>query len=157
MQSPKSQCSLDQPCSVCLDVPKQITRRSWLSIQAYQDLDLFIPFSHLPRFFCCCFLVFVFLGPHLWQMEVPRLGGNSELQLLTYTTADGKTRSLTHWARPWIEPTTSWLLVRFISTVPQWELLLFKQNKTKQKKKKPTIIFTYQFWRKRLSFSEDDF
>ena len=28
-----------------------------------------------------------FLGPHLQHMEVPRLGAESELQLLVYTTA----------------------------------------------------------------------
>ena len=27
------------------------------------------------------------LGPHLWHMEVPRLGVESELQLPAYTTA----------------------------------------------------------------------
>ena len=31
--------------------------------------------------------LFVFLQPHLQHMEVPRLGVESELQLLTYTTA----------------------------------------------------------------------
>ena len=30
---------------------------------------------------------FFFLGLHLWQMEVPRLGAKSELQLLASTTA----------------------------------------------------------------------
>ena len=30
---------------------------------------------------------FFFLEPHLWHMEVPRLGGESELQLPAYTTA----------------------------------------------------------------------
>ena len=35
--------------------------------------------------FCFCFC-FVFLGPHLWHMKVPRLGVESELQLLAYTT-----------------------------------------------------------------------
>ena len=30
---------------------------------------------------------FVFLGPHPWHMEVPKLGVKSELQLLAYTTA----------------------------------------------------------------------
>ena len=40
----------------------------------------------------------------------------------TYTTAHGKADSLTHWARPRIEPATSWFLVGFISAVPQWEL-----------------------------------
>ena len=33
------------------------------------------------------FFFFVFLGPHPWRMEVPRLGVESELQLLAYTTA----------------------------------------------------------------------
>ena len=32
-------------------------------------------------------LFFVFLGQHLWHMVVPRLGVESELQLLAYTTA----------------------------------------------------------------------
>ena len=43
----------------------------------------------------------------------------------TYITALGNTGSLTHWARPGIEPASSWMPVRFISTStePQWELL----------------------------------
>ena len=84
--------------------------------------------------------LFIFLGSHPWHTEVPRLGVKSELQLwtyttaiatqnlsrlATYTTAHSNTRSLTHWARPRIEPATLWLLVRFMSTVPQWELLCF--------------------------------
>ena len=36
-----------------------------------------------------------FLGPHSRHMEVPRLGVESELQLLAYTTATA-TRDLTH-------------------------------------------------------------
>ena len=39
----------------------------------------------------------------------------SELPLATYTTAYGNARSLTYGARPGIEPTTSWFLVRFIN------------------------------------------
>ena len=31
--------------------------------------------------------LFSFLEPHLWHMEVPRLGAKLELQLLAYTTA----------------------------------------------------------------------
>ena len=38
------------------------------------------------------------------------------------TTAHGKAESLTHWARPWIQSTTSWFLVGFVSTAPLWEL-----------------------------------
>ena len=30
---------------------------------------------------------FFFLGPHLWHIEVPRLGVQLELQLLAYATA----------------------------------------------------------------------
>ena len=33
---------------------------------------------------------------------------------VTYTTAHSNTESLTHWARPGIEPASSWLLARFI-------------------------------------------
>ena len=36
---------------------------------------------------CVCVCVCVFLGPHPQHMEVPRLGVESELQLLAYTTA----------------------------------------------------------------------
>ena len=42
------------------------------------------------------FWSFVFLGPHLRQKEVPRLGVKSELQLPACTTALGNARSLTH-------------------------------------------------------------
>ena len=61
------------------------------------------------------------------HMEVPRLGVKLELQVPAYTTAYGNTGSLTHWARPGMEPETSWFLVGFISAVPRWELLeIFK-------------------------------
>ena len=43
-------------------------------------------------YFC---LFFVFLGLHLWHMEVPRLGAESELQLPAYTTATA-TQDLSH-------------------------------------------------------------
>ena len=41
----------------------------------------------------------------------------------TYTTAHSNAESLTHWARPGIEPETSWFLVGFVSAAPLWELL----------------------------------
>jgi len=81
---------------------------------------------------------FGFLGPHLWHMEIPRIGVKSELQLpsystpqqrwiwatsANYTTSHSNAGSLTHWVRPGIEPATSWFLVRFVSAEPQWELL----------------------------------
>ena len=86
---------------------------------------------------CGFFWSFLFLGPHLWHMKVPRLGIESELQLLACTTTTatpvpshvwalhysyGNTRSLIHWASPGIKPKSSWILVRFITIEPQWEL-----------------------------------
>ena len=60
-------------------------------------------------------------------LEVPRLGIESELYLLTYTIATttpnpshicdlchsswGNAGSLTHWARPGIQPAFSWIMV----------------------------------------------
>ena len=73
------------------------------------------------------FFFSVFLGPHPWHMEVPRLGVKLELQLPA-TTMWNPSRicdvlgSLTHWARPGIEPATSWSLVSFVSAAPRWEL-----------------------------------
>ena len=46
--------------------------------------------SHPDGYYCICIILlfcFVFLGPHLWHMEVPRLGVELELQLPAYTTA----------------------------------------------------------------------
>ena len=39
---------------------------------------------------------------------------------VTYTTAYGNAWSLTQWARPGMEHASSWMLVWFISAVPQW-------------------------------------
>ena len=41
---------------------------------------------------------------------------------VSYTAARSNAWSLTHWVRPGLEPTSSWLPVRFISVEPQWEL-----------------------------------
>ena len=45
-----------------------------------------------------------------------------------YTKAQSNTGSLTHWARPGMEPASSWMLVRFASAEPRWELLGERQN-----------------------------
>ena len=52
-----------------------------------------------------------------------RSNATSRAASAAYTTAHGNAGSLTHWARPGIEPATSQLLVRFVSAAPQWELL----------------------------------
>ena len=56
------------------------------------------------------YFILCLLGPHLWYMEIPRLGVESELQLwvlsVTYTTAHGNTGSPTHWAKTGIIDTS---------------------------------------------------
>ena len=51
--------------------------------------------------FCFFFFVFVFVVvvvvlPHLWHIEVLRLGVKSEMQLPAYPTVHGNAISLTH-------------------------------------------------------------
>ena len=43
----------------------------------------------------------------------------------TYTTTHGNARSLTHYVRPGIKPTSSWILVRFITAELQLLFLIF--------------------------------
>ena len=87
--------------------------------------------QHCPFFF----FFFSFLRLHPWHMEIPRLGVESELQLLVYSTATATSnpslvcnitaqgrRILNPWARPEIKPTISWFLVGFVSALPQREL-----------------------------------
>ena len=84
-----------------------------------------------------------FLGSHLQHMEVPRLGSNwsyscwpkpqpqqgaIRAKSATYTIAHSNTRSLTHCARPWIEPKTSWFLIGFVCTAPQQEFQWLRYN-----------------------------
>ena len=72
--------------------------------------------------------IYCFLGPCPWHMEISRLGVHLELTSTpqpqwhrnqavssTYTTAHSNTRSLTHRARPGIEPISSWILVVFVN------------------------------------------
>ena len=56
-------------------------------------------------------------------MEVPRLGGWIGAAAASLHHSYSNTGSFTHWARPGIEPSSSWILVRFVSTAPQWEFL----------------------------------
>ena len=96
--------------------------------------------------------VYLFLGPHLQHMEVPRLGVKSKLQLLacttamqdptcsaTCTTTHVNIRSLTtdptlilmdpckvrfHWARTGTQKNPTWLLFVFI----KWQYYFLKQK-----------------------------
>ena len=52
--------------------------------------------SLMGHLFIYLFVFLPFLGPVPRHMEVPRLGVESELQLLAYTTGHGNAGSLTH-------------------------------------------------------------
>ena len=131
----------------CLD---HCDQSLWTGGSFFSFVSFFLSF-----FFC-------FLGPHLQHMEVPRLGAESELWLppqpqpqqhqvqaacVTYTTPHGNTRSLTHWVRPEIEPTSSWILVRFVTTGPQWKLghgiLVHDRRNRLQEKAGSLILIIY--------------
>ena len=110
---------------------------AWNTWNIY-SLDLFRKvcwFLHYPILF-----VFVFLGLHLWHMEVPRLEVKMELQLPAYTTGRA-TEDLSHRCglyhssrQCWMlsplsgarsEPASSWMLVGFITAESQRGLLSY--------------------------------
>ena len=83
------------------------------------------------------FFFFSSLGPYpqLWKFQARgRIGAaaaslhhshsnaKSELPLWPYTTAHSNTTSLTHWGRPGMERTSSWIQVVFFSAASQQEL-----------------------------------
>ena len=57
-----------------------------------------------------------------WCMPQPQQSGIQAISV-TYTTVHGNAWSLIHYARPGIKLTSSWILVGFIFTKPQQELL----------------------------------
>ena len=99
--------------------PLSLTSSPLLLTRPAPSPPLGFSWSHLLR---GPFPFFFFLGPHLRHMEVPRLEIKSELQLLAHTTAHSNSGSLTHWAGPWIEPTSSWILVWFVNHWATMEL-----------------------------------
>ena len=66
----------------------------------------------------CPALSFFFLGPHTRHMEVPRPGGLIGATAAGLHRSHSNAGSLTHGERPGIEPASSWILVRFVSTEP---------------------------------------
>ena len=68
-------------------------------------------------YMCNIYLFFVFslfLGSHPGHMEVPRLGWNRNCSCWP-NHSHSNMGSLTHWARPGIEPMPSWILVGFVN------------------------------------------
>ena len=104
----------------------EIDSSTWLAKCLWtlsSDLEIFFFFS----FWGCTPGKWKFLGKESnWSLSCQSKPQWEQCQIqaisVTYTTAHGNTRSLTHWARPGIEPTSSWILVRFITAEPQWVL-----------------------------------
>ena len=59
-----------------------------------------------------------------WPLPQPR-PPQIQAPSVTYTIAHGNAGYLTHCAEPGIRPTSSWILVGFITAQPQRELLYF--------------------------------
>ena len=106
-----------------------------------QHSSYYISFSHklkpfsafvylnFPVFFFCLFVLFCFLRSSYrrfpgqgsnWSYSCQPTPQPQQCQIqaisVTYTTAHGNTRSLTHLAKPGVKPASSWILVRFITT-----------------------------------------
>ena len=123
----------------------------WIKKQSYMHTDILIDIFHMPVYFknkwlyiymCLClknncvntyiwtYKLFILISLYFFGFRATSMayGGSwarvkSKLQLLAYTTAHGNAWSLTHWARPGI-PTSSWILVGFVSTGSWQELWL---------------------------------
>ena len=95
-------------------------------------------------FFCFCFFVFLYSQGRtcgIWGFPGQGSDGSCscwptpqpqprqiQAASMTCTTVHSNARSLTHGARPGIEPATSWLLIRFVSAAPQQELPMRSDN-----------------------------
>ena len=89
---------------------------------------------------------FFFLEPHPRHMEVPRLRGWIGAVAAGLHHSHSTARYLTHWARPGIKPSSSWILVRLLSTEPRWDLLCeFFLNKWMLLKE--TVLVPAHLWR----------
>ena len=120
--------------------PQLWKSESFLSIQCCISQLLFWLLCFLLSAYFSLFLDFffffflVFSGPPLQHMEVPRLGVELGATAASHSHSNARSKPLLrptspltatpdpHWVRPEIEPVSSWLLVRFISAEPQWEL-----------------------------------
>ena len=145
-------CCLCYRCHI-----QETTVSSEITTYAYAFFWEFYNFSSYISAFCLLSGVFCLSRLHLWHLEVPRLGVESKLQLLAYATATAMRDlthicdlyhgsqqhwMLTHWARPGIDPSSSWILVGFISTVPQWELLWLSFYLYDR----PSIYYAFRWW-----------
>ena len=116
-------------CVICIRVQERragLSSACWL-ICYFLQTQFSDSKGLLPFFFPFLFSFFLFrVAPAAYGSALPAMPQPQQLRLqatpATYTTAHGNAGSLTHWARPGIEPASSQTLIRFISTEPQWKL-----------------------------------
>jgi len=85
---------------------KWIRKRKWT--QCAQAITFSRLLCNRIKFLYVYLLLSDFLQTWQWQHGIQATSA-------TYTTAHGTEGSLTHWAVPGIEPTSSWILVRFVN------------------------------------------
>ena len=97
----------------------------------YYITDPIFSYKYYFRFiFILSIFLSFFLAPHLWHMEVPRLGVESDYSCqpipqprqiqaasTNYAMACSKARFLNPRVRPGIEPTFSWILSQALNTL----------------------------------------
>ena len=88
-----------------MDFTRDFSKVLYQVPDAYTRPDSFLNFSQEKTWSISWFFFFAFLP------------------FCTLTTTHGKARSLAHWPMLGIKPASSWFLVRFVSSVPWWELL----------------------------------
>ena len=85
------QCHILKPhyAGLCVDwtcIP-MLQKCCWLTVPQWEfhsHIYIYVEFIDL---YICVYIYLFILGPHLWHMEVPRLGVKSEQWLPAYTTA----------------------------------------------------------------------
>ena len=131
-----------------------------IKTQVFRFLHPVLALVQMSTSLCLFVFVFVFLGLHSQHMEVPRLGTNGscshqpmpepqqcwiQAASATYTTGHGDAGSLTHWARPGIEPVSSWMLVGFVN---RWAMTRTPSNEHIFKGRISYILKQDEGWKK---------
>ena len=83
---------------------------------------------------CVCVCVCVLFRAACAAYGISQSRGRIRAAAVTYTTSHGNIKYFTHWARPGIEPASSWILVWFITAEPQkelWNLWKFLKHRRK--------------------------
>ena len=95
-----------------------------MDIQFSQPIYLFIIYC---LFFCLFFRAIALVyGSSQARGQIRAMPQPQQCRIramsVTYTMVHGNARPLIHWVRSGIKPASSWVLVGFITTEPQWEL-----------------------------------